>query len=313
MTGSPWAFHVHLLGWVGVVAIGGVYWALVRRPHDGTIASERFRAAGPGAPAGPPNAGPMSVAPNRRQLWQLAAGLGALAVAVTWPLADLAAHWSLTALLVQRMLLTLVVAPALVLATPTPVLSRLTRPALVDSVVDVASRPPVAIAVFSTIVVGTLTNPAVAAQSSSAMWVGTFDGLLLVAGVVLWLPVLGQMPGARRPSSIGRAAYLIVQSVVPNFPAVIFVFARHPLYGAFAHSVRAIGLSALNDQQLAGVVAKVGTLPVLWSAAWVVLNRGQRAEELGVDETPLTWAQVERALERSARAERRRQRLPVDQ
>jgi cytochrome c oxidase assembly factor CtaG len=94
---------------------------------------------------------------------------------------------------------------------------------------------------------------------------------------------------------------------------VVFIFARHPLYAAFAHAHRAIGLSALADQQVAGVVAKVGTLPVLWTAAYRALARAQRAEQRGAEaDEPLYWDDVERALERTARAERRlgRQRAP---
>ncbi len=54
------------------------------------------------------------------------------------------------------------------------------------------------------------------------------------------------------------------------------------------------------DQQLAGVVAKVATLTVLWSAAWRALMRAQRAdtaEAEGEDGEPLTWAEVEPHLE----------------
>jgi len=44
---------------------------------------------------------------------------------------------------------------------------------------------------------------------------------------------------------------------------------------------------------------------VLWTAAWRAFSRGERAERMGLDEEPLTWAEVERDLERSERAERR--------
>ena len=50
--------------------------------------------------------------------------------AVTWPLGDLAAHWLLMALVLQRLLLTLAVPPLLVLGTPRPLIARLTRPRL---------------------------------------------------------------------------------------------------------------------------------------------------------------------------------------
>ncbi len=279
---SPWAFHPHPAGWAAVVVVAGCYLGALRWPRSA-------------APA----------RPTTRQWWAFAVAVASVAVACTWPVADLAAHWSLSALLVQRLLLTLVTAPLLLLAVPVPVLARLTRPAPVDAVVEFLTRPPVAIVVFTATVVGTLVVPAVTAQAGSLAWRAGFDVLLLAAGLVLWAPALGVVPGTRRISAVGRAGYLIVQSVLPNFPSVIFVFARHPLYPVFVHAHRAIALSALNDQQLAGVIAKVGTIPVLWTAAWRALSRAQRAEELGLDEDPLTWAEVERALERSARAERR--------
>ena len=283
---TPWAFHLPLAAWgtLAGVTLAGVLWLerLAGDRHGG--AAYRL---------------------SRRQRWQLAGALGTLAVAVGWPVADLAAQWSLTALLVQRLLLVLVAAPLLLLAVPTAALARLTRPAPVDAAVEFLSRPAVAVVTFTVLVVGTLSTGAVDAQATGAGWRALFDVLLLFAGLVLWVPVLGRVPGAQRLSPVGKAVYLVVQSVLPNFPAVVFVFSRHPLYAAFAHAHRAIGLSALNDQQLAGIVAKVGTLPVLWGAAWRALWRAERAEQLGVDEEPLTWAEVERALERGDRAARR--------
>jgi putative membrane protein len=288
-TSGPWDFHLHLVALVAVGLLGAGYALAVRR---------RARIDGPGA------------LPTRRQLGWLAGALGTLLVALTWPVSDLAAHWSLTALLVQRLLLTLAVAPMLLLAMPTHLLAAITRPAPIDRTLDWVTRPAVAIVVFTVIVVGTLFTPAVSASAASAPVRGLIDALLLVGGMILWAPVLGHIPGAHHPAAVGLAAYLFVQSILPSFPAVIFVFARHPLYPAFADSHRAIGLSALNDQQLAGVVAKVATLPVLWIVAWITLTRAERARTDGGDEDTrtLTWAEVERHLERAERAERRHTR-----
>ena len=230
----------------------------------------------------------------------------ALVVALTWPLADLAAHWSLTALVVQRLLLTLAAAPLLLLATPAPLLAALTRPAPLDRCLEVLTRPVVAVVTFSTVAVATLVTPAVAAQASSPWWRALTDVALLAAGAVLWGPVLRHIPGAHRTTPVGVTAYLFVQSVIPTFPAIIYVFARHPLYAEFRNVHAAFGISRLVDQQLAGVVAKVATLPVLWSAAWTSLMRAQRVEAAdadGDDGEPLTWAEVERHLERAARAQ----------
>ena len=283
MTG-PYAFHLHLVAWLAIAAVGVAYGTAVRRVA---------RTSRPGS------------APTRRQRWYLAGGLAALAVALTWPVADLAAHWSLTALLFQRLLLVLVAAPLLLLALPAPVIAAFTRPAPVDRALEVLTRPVVAVVVFTVIAVGTLLTPVVAAQASSAVARGVIDGALLFGGAVLWGPVLRHIPGASRPSAVGLAAYLFVQSVIPGFPSVIYVFARHPLYHVFTHAHAAIGLSPVGDQELAGVMAKVATLPVLWTVAWVALARAAREDRENTDTGVLTWAEVERQLERAERHEKR--------
>jgi putative membrane protein len=286
---NPWAFHLHAaaLGVVGGLVLAYV-WAVRRQARvDGDAALA-----------------------TRRQRWWMAGASVTLFVALTWPVADLAAHWSLTALLVQRLLLTLAVAPMLLLAMPTHLLAAMTRPAPVDRALAALTRPVAAIAVFTVIVVGTLFTPAVAAQASSPLARGLIDALLLIAGMVLWAPAIAHIPGAHHPAAIGLAAYLFVQSILPSFPSVIFVFSRHPIYPAFADAHRALGISALNDQQLAGVVAKVATLPVLWTVAWITLTRAEHARAEGGDEDTrtLTWAEVQRHLERAERAERAERR-----
>ena len=242
--------------------------------------------------------------PSRKQCWAFAAAMAAVVVAESWPLEDLAAHWSLTALVVQRLLLVLVAAPMFLLSIPSPLAARLTRPRVIDAILAFVSRPPVAVIVFTAIAVGTLLTPAVAAQSSSAGARAATDVLLFVSGLVLWSPVVTTLPGSSRPSPFGRAVYLFVQSVIPGFPSVVFIFSHHPLYPAFSHVHAAFGLSPLVDQQLAGVVAKVATLPVLWSVAWVALSKAHLADREGIDTEPLTWAEVQRQLERAERAER---------
>lgn|GEM_PF-371939 len=289
-SGGPWAWHGHLAAWIAVVALAAA-WATA-------VAAARRRGV------------PVRVTRHQRQA--AAGALVALVVATTWPLADLAAHWSLTALVVQRLLLTLAAAPLLLLATPAPVLAWLTRPWPLDACLERLTHPVVAVAVVTAVAVGTLSGPAVHAQAVSTGTRAAIDAALLGAGMVLWAPVVRHVPGATRARPVGTAAYLFVQSVVPTFPAVVYVFARHPLYPAFAQAHLAIGLSPLGDQQLAGIVAKVGTLPVLWSAAWVALARAERADATGDDGELLLWADVERRLQRAERRSRRRVRLRPD-
>lgn len=278
--GHPWAPHLHPVALAVVAALAVLWWAAAR--HWG--------------------------APTRRQ-WVLGgAGLVALAVAVAWPVADLAAHWSLTALVGQRLLLTLVAAPLLLAATPGELLAAATRPAAVDAALEALTRPLVAVLVFTAVAIGTLLPPVVQAQATSVAARGGLDALLLAAGVVLWGPVLRTVPGASRTGPLGTAVYCIVQSLVPTFLAVVFVFAHHPFYAVYAHAEGAIGISPLADQQVAGIVGKVGTLPVLWTVAYREIDRARRLEEVGDDPQPLLWLDVQRRLERAERRQARQGR-----
>ncbi|HEX4125940.1 MAG TPA: cytochrome c oxidase assembly protein [Acidimicrobiales bacterium] len=276
--GHPFDWHLHafwLLALLGLAA--GSVWA-TRQPGNAATARQKFL---------------------------FVCGVVLLAAALTWPLGDLASHSLLMALVLQRLLLTLAVPPLLVLGTPRPVIARLTRPTAVDAVLRVAVRPAPAVVIVTVVAVGTLTVGAVnlAAQSLAARV--AIQLLVLASGFVLWAPVLTELPGAQRLSALGRGGYLIVQSIVPSFLSIVWIFARHPLYPAFTHNGKIAGMTPLLDQELAGFLAKLSTIAVLWTVAFVIMTRAQAAETAGHDGEPLVWSDVEREIERADRRERR--------
>lgn len=240
-----------------------------------------------------------------RQKFLFFGGVVLLAGALTWPLGDLASHWLLLALVVQRLLLTLAIPPLLVLGTPRPVIARLTRPAAVDAILRVAVRPAPAVAIVTVVAVGTLTVGAVNLAAQYLAIRVAIQLLVLASGFVLWAPVLTELPGAPRLSALGRGGYLIVQSIVPSFLSIVWIFARHPLYPTFTHSGTIAGMKPLLDQELAGFLAKLSTIAVLWTAAFVIMTRAQADETAGRDTDPLVWSDVEREIERADRRDRR--------
>ncbi len=280
-TAGPYVWDPHLIAWSVLLAAGG---AVIAGHHRIERSSEH------------------PIPWTRRQVTAFGGAWVSAAVALTWPLGTVAAHWSLTALVVQRLLLILVVAPLLVLGLPYDLIQWLTRPRVVDAVLLRLHRPPVAIPVVTVLVVGSMTPVLVRAQASSVVARGAMDLALLVAGLVLWMPVLGRIPGIPRLKPVIRFGYLVAQAVVPAFLSFIYIFSNHPLYPAFAGSHAAVGLRPLNDQQIAGFVSKLSMLFVLLIVGAVVLSRAPRSEdELAADE-PLVWADVERQFERVDRA-----------
>ena len=64
-------------------------------------------------------------------------------------------------------------------------------------------------------------------------------------------------------------------------------------------------MTPLLDQELAGFLAKLSTIAVLWTAAFVIMTRAQADETAGRDSEPLVWSDVEREIERADRRDRR--------
>lgn len=223
-----------------------------------------------------------------------------LLAAYGWPLGDLASQVSLSALVVQRLLVLLCVAPLLMSSLPIHLAAALTRPAPVDRLVTIVSRP--AISVLLVTVVGTVTLiPAVLSWSSSSPGAGAFLALVnLAIGIVLWLPVLSTAPGTRRLRVVGKGVYLLVSSLVVTSLSIVWIFARHPMYDSFAHQRLLLGISPIVDQQLAGFIAKLGAYVPMWTIAFVLLAR-ESGEEVG---DPLRWVDVQRELEREDRRAR---------
>ncbi len=303
VAGHPFDWHLHLIWLLVVVALIVTYlWATSSSAVGRWSSTEDGTAPDPA----PSSTGPTTA--TGRQRFLFVSGAVLLGLAVTWPLADLAAHWLLVALVVQRLLLTLAVPPLLVLGTPRPILVRLTRPLPVDAVLRVVVRPIPAIGIVTVVAVGTLTTGAVNWAAGSPAAQALLEVVVLASGFVLWAPVLHELPGAPKLSSLGRGAYLIVQSIVPSFLSIVWIFARHPLYAPYAHPGKVFHLSPLLDQELSGFVAKLGTIFVLWTVAFVVMTRGETAEAHGRDGEPLMWSDVEREIERADRDDRRERR-----
>jgi len=285
---GPYAWHLHPVAWSVLVVLAAA-----------TVLGHRALAARAR------RAGERPAAWTAAERWRTAGAFAVAAVALTWPVADLAAHWSLTALVVQRLLLVLALPPLVLLGLPYDVLSWLTRPAPIDTLLYRVRQPALAVAIVTIGSVTVMTTGLVHLQSSSVPWRGALDAVVVAIGFVLWLPVLGRVPGILRLRPVGRFSYLIAQSVVPAFLSFVYIFARHPLYPEFAGSHLAIGLRPLNDQQIAGFVSKITMLATLITTGAVVLMRAKRDDEAEIEDEPLLWGDVERELARADRLQGR--------
>jgi cytochrome c oxidase assembly factor CtaG len=228
----------------------------------------------------------------------------ALLIVTVWPVGDLAASVSLTVATVQRLVIMLMVAPLLLMATPTDVLARLTRPRPLDAVTRLLAHPGVAVVIVTVLGTATLVAPVVDWGARSSLGRDLVLLAVLFVGFVLWLPGLGVLPGAKRLSPAARAGYIFASALVVTSLSFVWIFSQHPLYPALHHQYALLHMTPLFDQQLAGFVAKLGCYIPMWAVAFTIFFH---AEERGtpIEETPLHWADVERQL---LRVDRQRER-----
>jgi len=244
---------------------------------------------------------------NGRERRQALAGWLALGAVVVWPVGDIAATVSLTVATVQRLVIMLLVAPLFVLSMSTPRWVAWTRPWWIDALTRRLAHPALAIIIVTVVGSVTLSTTVVDAGARSNLVRAATLIAVLACGVVLWIPALGVMPGARRLSPIGRAGFIFVASLVVTSLSVVWIFARHSLYPGLHGQEALAHMSPLLDQQLAGFVAKLGSYLPMWAVAFTIFSRADDAR-VAVEESPLHWADVERQLLRVDRREARAQR-----
>lgn len=78
----------------------------------------------------------------------------------------------------------------------------------------------------------------------------------IAVGVIFWWPIVDPQRGAREHpvGAFNKIAMLVASGIPPTILGLIFTVATHPFYDFYARAPRLWGLSAVTDQQFAGVV-----------------------------------------------------------
>ena len=301
---DPWRYHTHPEVWAIFTSAAALYVLALARLGP--------RLAPPGEPIA-----------TRRQAASFLGGVALLWAVADWPVHDLAERYLYSVHMVQHLVITLVAPPLLLLGLP----SWLTRWILGSGrragVMREIARPLCAGIVFNLLFV--LSHwPAVVNATLEHEPLHFFSHLgLFASGLLMWFPVVNRLPEFPSMSAPVRMLYLFLQTVLPTVPASFLTFAQGPIYSFYAHVPHRLGLSVIEDQQLAAAIMKVGEAAFIWSVILVIFfrwcaesertDREARAQERtqrarlevagegapGPDEEVLTWADVQRALEQA--------------
>lgn len=293
---DPWRFQAHPQVWLLVASLIGAY-------------VYSIKVIGPDAvPRG-------AVIVHGRQIAFIVAAIGLLWFASDWPMHDISEEYLYSAHMLQHMILAYFVPPLALLATPEWLMRAIIGRGRAYEVVRWFCKPVVAGVLFNVVVMLTHIPGLVNRSAENSPLHYALHVIVVGSALLMWMPVCGPLREMHL-SPGGKMVYLFLQSVIPTVPAGWLTFAEGVVYDHYDTPVRLFGLSATHDQQIAGVIMKLGGGFFLWTiviflffkrfaARFDADNTYRRsrqipdAEIIGNAEVALTYAEVTEAFERT--------------
>lgn len=296
---DPWRFQAHPQVWLLVVSLTLAYVYAVK-------------VIGPDAvPRGVPIV-------RRGQVACFAGAMVLLWFASDWPMHDVSEEYLYSAHMLQHMILAYFVPPLALLATPEWLLRAIVGRGSAYSAIRWLTRPVVAGVLFNLVVMLTHIPALVNRSAENSPLHYALHVIVVLSALLMWMPVCGPFAELQIGTG-GKMVYLFLMSVVPTVPAGWLTFAEGVVYDHYDTPVRVFGLSATHDQQIAGVIMKIGGGLFLWTVVIVLFfrrfaarfetdNTYRRSERLpdaeitGNEDVALTYAEVSDAFRRTAPA-----------
>ncbi len=206
--------------------------------------------------------------PGTGRRWVFGLGVALIALPLNSPLETISAHYLLLAHLLQNALIADWGPPLLILGLTAPMRQRLGRAG--GRVLRRVTSPFVALPVWLAVWYG-VHVPAFYDWALRAGWPLNLEHALLVcAGLLFWWPVFEH---PRRMEAGGILAYLGIGFVTAPWLSLAYIFSSSPFYSFYAHAPRLWGLSAVRDQNFAGILMNADQTSIFFIAfAWHLLR-----------------------------------------
>ena len=205
-------------------------------------------------------------------------GVALLWGALDWPVGALGAGYLASVHMLQYLVIALLVPALLLLGVPDAAFRKL-EGSLVGRSLRLVTHPLVALAVFGFILYYTHIPSVVDGWMASQVGSFGIDMLWLMGGLVFWWPVIAPVPDRPRFAPGLKMGYLFLATVLNTMPYAFLTFGELPFYGLYELAPPVTGISTRQDQQIAGLLMKMGGGVILWTAITVLFFRWFRREE----------------------------------
>ena len=232
---------------------------------------------------------------KRQQMALFSLGVLVLYVAAGSPVHDLSEEYLLSVHMTQHLLFTLVAPPLLIAGTPGWLWQALLDRSRLMPVARVLTLPLIAFALFNALQV--LTHlPSVVDLALREHWFHfVVHAGLVGSATLMWWPILSPLASLPRLSYPLQMAYLFLLSLLPAVIAAFITFSTSPVYSFYEQAPRIWGLSAVEDQQIAGLTMKLAGSAILWSFMAVAFFKWYEREE--AQSRGPRWGEVQEELD----------------
>lgn len=248
-----WRFRPHPEVWALMLGLAGLWWYAMKRVGP--------KATLPGE----------AIVTRGQTAWGVAALL-TLWLASDWPVHDVGEQYLYSVHMFQHIVFQFAVAPMVLLATPTWLARMLIGGGTGYTWVKRLTRIVPATVIFNAVVI--LSHwPAIVNQAveNPVLHYGVHV-LVMASALIMWMPVFGPLPELRFSLPV-QACHLLLQTIVPTVPAGWLTMAEGVVYKTYGRAGDIWGMTATEDQQIAGALMKLGEAAVLWVLIAVIFIR----------------------------------------
>jgi len=222
-----WRWSIHPSTAVGIAALAAIYlWA----------------ASKPGQ------------TPSLAQRIYFFAGLLVMFGSLNGPIHDLSDDYLFSAHMVQHLLLTLAMPPLLLAGVPGPMLRPLLTRRGLAPIARFFTRAPIAFVTFNLVIAVWHLPPFYNAAMANHNLHILEHLMFMAAAVLMWWPLLSQLPEFPRLAYPGQMLYSFLMSIPMSIIAVYIAMSDHVLYPAYSAAPRILPLSPIEDQLLGALI-----------------------------------------------------------
>ncbi len=235
---------------------------------------------------GPTKVAPGEVVATARQKHWIVAGLVWTFLWSYWPLHDISEKYLFLVHMIQHSVFTMVAPACFLLGAPRWLWRVVLDLPVFGSIIRFGSKPLIALLVFNSLIAVTHWPAIVERSLHNELFHFSIHLVLFSTATMMWIPVINREPDLPRFKAPTKMMYLFAQSIVPTVPASFLTFSEKAMYETYGLAPRFFkGLDAVEDQQIAAAIMKLGVGSLLWAIVgyqffnWWIDTKAGRADD----------------------------------